>query len=583
MKKLLLLILLLAPVYANAAVPCVNVFYDRGPDGYWMGRAYATFLQNLLGHFPEFRQIVSPIELYRKGDIEACTATIYLGSYFENKIPQEFLDDFRKAKKNVAWLGYSIWKLGEADMTRLFAHKYVAQTTLDTKNLDQEGNPTFYRWIEYKGEEFRKYSATRDGQFFAPFEQTELARTGPGIAQELAWARHGATGKRIPYALRAGNRFYVADIPFSFMHEADRYLIFTDLLFDILGAKPRNKERLALLRIEDVHAFTPLAELYKTAEVLERQQVRAHYSLIPFFFDPFRVYDRPAESDFVPMDRMPEFAQFLREQKARGARFIWHGVTHQHGRERNPHDGASGSDFEFWDAVKNKPVAEDSADWVLNRLLDGVSTWRAAGLDAPNLWLTPHYQASPLDYVIFGKVFPWNIGRVIYFNNYIYGLPPEPAGNKLWIRDDNAVSASLRANYFKNLEVAILAERWNGQFFPYEIYGDVYGQRLLPENLGNSQPFTNRHVIQPRSVQEMVADAKRNLVLRDAWASFFYHPFLLESHESGGRGEYPGDPAELEYLVSGVKALGYRFVDAEEFIRSKNAFRPEPVYRELEK
>lgn len=66
-----------------------------------------------------------------------------------------------------------------------------------------------------------------------------------------------------------------------------------------------------------------------------------------------------------------------------------------------------------------------------------------------------------------------------------------------------------------------------GQIYPYEIYGDIYRQKIIPENLGTVVPPQNAQVKFPRSVENMLADAKRNLVLRDVWAAMFYHPFWM--------------------------------------------------------
>src|SRR5271170_7420124 len=43
-----------------------------------------------------------------------------------------------------------------------------------------------------------------------------------------------------------------------------------------------------------------------------------------------------------------------------------------------------------------------------------------------------------------------------------------------------------------------------------------------------------------------IADAQRNLVVRDGWASFFYHTYDSISY--------------LEQTVTGLKSLGYTFV-----------------------
>jgi uncharacterized protein YdaL len=568
---------------SEAATPkCVNIFYDRSPDSsYWMGRTYATFVQNLMGHFPEYQQIVSPIELYKKGSVDSCAATIYLGSYFDNKIPPAFLKDVAATRSRVAWLGYNIWQLAPETQKALFGHEYQGLTTLDYSRKNLLGEPTFFKNVHYKGEVFWKYgkfSKEVPGEFVAGFEMSILRSEGGNGAEVMAEAAHNGSGERLPYIVRKGVKFYVADIPFSFMHEADRYLVFADVLFDILGEKPRHNAKPAFLRIEDIHPLVPLSYLYSVKNALLKHQVPINISLIPIFFDPLKEFSREDSQEFVTMTQVPEFMQFIREVQESGGTMIWHGTTHQLDRRRNPHSGVSGDDFEFWDAVNGRPLENDSVDFVLDRLDAGFYDLEKAGI-FPKIWLTPHYQASPLDYMIFARVFPWNVGRVIYFNHNAK-MPAPMRQDDIWYSKKNASAEARtrRLDYFQNFQVEIQSDRWSGQMFPYEIYGDVYGQRILPENLGNSQPTENNHVVQPRSVREIVADAKRNLVLRDVWGSFFYHVQLLNTDADGGRGRFPGDPEELEYLIIELKKLGYRFVDLNEFTENNRLMRPEPIY-----
>lgn len=574
---------------------CVRIYYDRSktPDSYWIGRTYAMFTQNLLGHFPEWQQIVSPIELYQVGEIETCEATIYLGSYFENTIPKAFFDDFAKTKRRVAWAGYSIWQYSPAELSRLFGHQYSGLTTLELGKTDAEGRPAFFRDVIYKGETFPKFGDfvkldpsvwQSESEFRAGYEQVKLVpsqnfadRKG---AKVLAETRHSLTAEKIPYVVQKDNRFYFADVPFSYMHESDRMLVFADLLFDILDEKPRHNGRYAVVRIEDIHPMIPLFEMDDILRVLREEKVPVTISLIPLFFDPLFRADRPQGEELVTMDRHVGFMDMIRQLQKEKATFIWHGVTHQYGRQQNPHDGVSGSDFEFWDAINNRPVQEDSAAWALDRLEDGWFTLLKAGIH-PTIWLTPHYQASTVNYGVFAKVFPWNVGRVIYYNHRLEGAKLGIPERDLWFDPKRPGNSKNRFDALGGLKATVEFDRWNGQIFPYEIYGDVHGQRLIPENLGNSQPFISTHVVRTRSVKEIIADAKRNLVLRDAWASLFYHSFLVGTIESGGRGGFPGDPSELRYIVREIKKLGYHFINLEDWTRKNTGpIRPEPIVRD---
>lgn len=580
-KKTLIFPLLLTILFIfqsrelSALVPsqsCIAIYYDKVDENYQFGEVYATFLQNLLGHFPEFLQVITPIEDYQSGDIERCQSTIYLGSYFENKIPKAFFDDFLTTKKHVAWAGYNIWNYSQDDQLKLFGHTYSHLTTLDQENLDPDGLPSFYKFVDYKGETFDKFSKwveTKSGRVFAaPFEQVALIPDSQFQTniEVLATARHSATQKQLPYIIRNKNKFFIADIPFSYAHESDRYLVFADLLFDILNVPPRHQKPLAVVRIEDVHPLTSIKDLYLLEQVFKQENIPLHISLVPIFYDPLQRYSTNASQEFVPMVRHQPFMSWLKRAKGDGAQFIWHGVTHQYKKMANPHSGISSDDFEFWNAIENKPIQEDSVSFVLRRMELGKLYLDQAQI-YPQVWLTPHYQASALDYYMFAQLFSWNIGRVIYYLNEMQGLDnlPFAQGNGI-IHLPGKEGQSFRENHFKDLRVSTKGN-WFGQLFPYEIYGDVYGQRLIPEILGNPQPFTSDHVWYPRSLKQILSDAKRNLVLRDCWASLFFHPYLLTDLVNDGIGEYPGDTRPLTHLLREIKEMGYQFVSLEKFIK----------------
>ncbi len=552
-----------APAAAKAPDgKCVQVFYDRSKDpGHHIGRTAAMFLENLLGHFREFRTLVAPIEDYVPGQIERCHATFYIGTYFDNAIPEAFLEDFATTGRRVAWLGYSIWQLKPQRLERALGVKYLRLTTLDNAKRDAKGRPTFYRQIAYKGETFEKYGEFRPGSkdtFDAPFEMAALQIV---VAQTeiLATAIHNGDGSRLPYAIRSRNRFYVADVPFSFTHESDRYLVFADLLFDILGAPPRHKKRYALFRIEDVSASTSPAALAWIMKIAWPLKITPHIALIPVFADPFGVLGRKTTKGVrIADDR--KFQRTLRFLERAGARFIWHGVTHQLDDLKNP-KGVSGYDFEFWNVGANAPAPGDSARFVLDRLDRGWSSMRAAGI-RPKIWEVPHYACSATDYLVFARVFSWNIGRIRYLPFAASGLPAEspPA---LWYEASGLAGRKLRRKLLGQVAAATSGP-YEPQFFPYETYRDVYGQSVLPENLGYVDYLDSPPGVNPIDV--MLANARRNRVLRDTWASFYFHPFFMQR---------PGAPADLKRLLKGLQAMGYEFVDLERFVeRRRWAKRP---------
>lgn len=569
---------------------CVQVFYDSSADPtYKFGRTHALMLTNLLGHFPEYQRIVGPIELYKKGNLERCHATFYIGAVYNNVLPVDFLLDYKTTTRQIVWLGYNFWQLG-SDFESTFGYKDYIFTTLDYTNRTSDGKPGFFRDILYKGETFPKFSTWSSAPppvttippnsppgplppppaeiLVAAFEVTKLSNKTTAVSEIMAETKNSFTNEIIPWAIKAGNKFYVAETPFSFIHEADRYFVFADLIFDFLKVAPKHNSKNALLRLEDIHAYVELNYLDEAVQILKSNSVIPHISIIPIFKDPLFSTDRIDKRVEIRMEEVPDFITLIQRYKAEGSVFIWHGVTHQYHDIKNPFTGASGDDYEFWDITKNSPVAEDSLSFVLEKLNNGFDSLAKFSIN-PKVWLTPHYHASALDDVLFGEIFKWIVGRGVYSDPKITGL--SASGSLKPINFDLTDISNVQKNrleYFQNLKVSTAPEfKLFGQLFSYEIYGNINGENVIPENLGNIQPYLSNQVVNTRNVDKVLEDAKRNLVLRDVWASVFYHPFLLDPLLNSENVDLT-KPKDLDRLVKGLKTLGYKFVNLDEYAAS---------------
>lgn len=559
---------------------CVQVFYDNSTDpAFQFGRQHSLMLLNLLGHFPEYQQILGPIEKYKKGNLERCRASFYIGTVFGNKLPPEFISDYKTTSRQVAWMGYNFWQLGP-DFEKTFGYRDYVFTTLDYTNRTADGKPSYFRDVLYKGETFFKISVwspsatpaaptpAPDQTLLAAFEVAKLTNKVSDASVVLAQTKHSFTNEVIPWALKSGNKFYISESPFSFMHEADRYFVFADLLFDILNVEPKHNAKNALLRIEDIHAMVDLKYLDEAITILKRNMVTPHIMIVPIFRDPLFSISREGDTRIeIRMEDVPQFSALIERYKSEGSVFIWHGITHQYQNIKNPFTGASGDDYEFWDSTKTLPIAEDSASYVLDKFENGFNSLKKFGI-APKVWVTPHYHGSALDNVMFGELFSWIIGRGVYSDAAITGLKKPDPTKPLHFDENTEASAQNRRDFFAGLSVvAPAAQRQFGQFYPYEIYGNIYGQSVVPENLGNVQPFLSNQVVATRNVARILEDAKRNLVLRDVWASVFYHPFLLDGNLNPENKDAT-KPKDLERLVIGLKALGYKFVNLDNYVAS---------------
>jgi len=229
----------------------------------------------------------------------------------------------------------------------------------------------------------------------------------------------------------------------------------------------------------------------------------------------------------VNLSQATNLKKSLDYARQRGAEIVMHGFTHQYGTMRNPHTGVSGDDYEFWNIVDNTPFPEDSASWALGRLYNGLSDLRSNGY-TPVAWEAPHYQQSAITSRSAPLLFGTTYQRVVYYT-------------------------ADKPNFF-----APVAKDFSlGQYYPYVIRKDYYGQYVIPENLGNIEYDIS--TIDPTSNYNYTADdiltnAKYALAVRDGMASYFFHPFWLEP-ELG----VPG-LEDFKKTVEGITQLGFTWV-----------------------
>jgi uncharacterized protein YdaL len=319
------------------------------------------------------------------------------------------------------------------------------------------------------------------------------------------------------------------------MSESDRMLVFADLLFPALAPTAAASSR-AAVRLEDVNPTSDPATLRRIADYLSGQAVPFTVGVIPEYDDPKGAFSGGVPQK-ITLAQRPTLVAALKYMVARGGTLIQHGTTHQFSNLDNPYNGVTGDDFEFYrsrcSTTQNPPYNFRAAgcqitDWVIllgalpgdstsgtaSRVSTGRALFGAAGLATPTVFETPHYSATAADYAGMRQVYPTRYERELFFGGVFTG-------------------ATDPSHVF-------------GQFFPY-VVNDVYGTKVLPENLGNYEPelFNNNP---PRSPADIVANARANLVVTQGVASFFFHP------------DYP--LSQLQAIVTGIKGLGYRFVAA---------------------
>ncbi|HEX8644088.1 MAG TPA: DUF2334 domain-containing protein [Allosphingosinicella sp.] len=470
----------------------------------------AALAGNLAGRFgrARFRSFAQ----YHGGDLAAHEAAIVVPG--DAPPPQTLVADIRRAARPVIWVGRGV--------ESVFADRRFAAA-----QGWSPASPAAAEWVavRYKQREF-----PRDLRVEAMAAVPQIANPERVTIHAVAI---GHDGREAPWAVRSGNLFYVAESPFSYAHEDDRYLVFADLLYEALAPGTAERHR-AMLRIDGVGPDSNPRRIRGLADLLAEEGVPFSIAVYDTYRDPLGRHSngRPIG---LGLGQRPQIVAALRYAVSRGATLVAHGHTHQTDTRHNPNGRVSGGDFEFFAAdledgafALRGPLAEDGVPHWRARFAASARTWRRSGLGRPALFTTPHHAASAQAYAAARERYVARYERSLYFRGEATTGRPDYSGG------------------------------WTSQFFPYEVV-DLRGDFIVPENLGSVGAGSGR------GANRLIAAAERNLAVRDGFASFYF-PW----HE---------DPEALRAVVRGVKGLGYRFVAPGEVLRDAPAHAADAVRR----
>jgi uncharacterized protein YdaL len=484
------------------------VLYDTTGQWGWLGELYAIMSANLASHFGSWTAM--PVVSYTSGTLKEYTAGIYIGSTYGEPIPNAFLDDVYGTTIPVIWAYDNIWQLtarypGFSSVYGWnwweFDFSSVAEVNYP---LPPSTRPT---------QQLKRYAANAAGIMnYASISSnvTVLANCVRSDSSTFPWALR-STGPN------GGSLTYIGENPLVYLSEGDRYLAFCDLLFDALAANTPVQHR-ALVRLEDIDPTYNTATLKSVGSWLKSQNVPFGFQIIPYYLDPL---DANGLGTNITLQSNPAMVSMIKYLQSQGGTMMCHGYTHQYDSVANPYSGVTGDDCEFYRITMNRdyslnfqgPVAEDSLAWAESRFSAAQQLYKAAGFTMPQFVTFPSYAASATDYAAANGFFTTATERRLYFTGLLSGQP---------------------INY----------TQFAGQYMPYTVR-DVYNMKVLADTLGGIEP--QPYFSYPaRLPADIIADAQRNLVVRDGWASFFYHTYDSISY--------------LKQTVTGLKSLGYTFV-----------------------
>ncbi|MBF0315839.1 MAG: DUF2334 domain-containing protein [Oligoflexia bacterium] len=570
------------------------LYYDEEDEKDLIGAIHVRMLANLIGGFPKWQAVWKKLHKYVSGDLFRCQTAFYIGTNYTAKVPDSFLHDsaIYSQTHHLTWMNYKIWDYLEHYKAMMSSNASTAITTttpplsplgFEYVKIDQplttpsetNEDPGFFRYFDYKGESFFKLAMwSKESKRFASSPELVEVKLASGIdplkLQVLSWARHSKLADRtIPYVIRqfnqaGGSLFYFADSPFSYSHYEDRYMIFTDILWDILKEEAPKGPKMALVRLEDISVISEKKYVLWAIDYLAARKIPFSLAVIPFYSNvfPSRFSYSPV---WKPISDYPDSIGILQYAKARNADFVFHGVAHQAGNYIGGYMGITGSDFEFWMFPENVPLPNDSTDFILDLLEKGEHIFHKLGIK-PVAWENPHYACSVLDSILFGKVFEWNYHRSLYFKTHIQQEGALQPRHRMFECLSEECRSDRRARA-REIKVESDISEFGGQIFPYTIYKDIYGQSIIPETLGFID-YTAYRADTWRPVSnhlDILRRAKKLKVIRGAVASFFWHPSVLNGNglyylDSPGSYEAMNNGKKtLTEIIEGLQKMGYVF------------------------
>ncbi len=472
------------------------------------------------------------VDDYKAGRMNDFDAVLFMGSSGSTRVPNSLSADVLAGKTPVMWAGANLEQVAARAPNR-FRSTYGWDPTRPQpdKLLRPDG-------VRYKGQ-----VVGRD------VKQNPLGIRVPHITDDakvkvLAESVCGkdactADAANPPWAIRSANLTYVGEVPFSYTKENDRYLVYSDLLYDLLAPNTEPIKQ-ASVRLEDVSPVSKPDDIRRYADYLSSQGIPFQIAVIPRYLDPEGVFNEGRPTS-VTLSEAPRVVEALKYAQSKGGVLIQHGTTHQLSSIENPYNGVTGDDYEFFRAICSPegenaevqpsdhvkcetdtpvhligPPDRDVIAGHKARIQHGRDLFKEAGLELPTIFETPHYAGSSNSYRAMRELYTMRYSRDEYADGLLTGKPS--TGDNIGMR------------------------------IPYRAM-DPFGSIVLPENVGNYAPQSySGHEV--RDVNLLVNNARANLVVRESTASFFFHPFL---------------PVErLEEIVNGIRGLGYTFVPATE-------------------
>ncbi|WP_248930336.1 DUF2334 domain-containing protein [Paenibacillus hamazuiensis] len=297
-----------------------------------------------------------------------------------------------------------------------------------------------------------------------------------------------------------------------------------------------NMPKFVIMRLEDIGpggqygSVEQLGKLRAVLELLQKNNAAYHLAVIPRWID----YPADGSRYDVSLDQtnnpyVQAFDRLLQQSVQSGAVLGMHGYTHQVGsvrRDDGHHESGIGNEFN-----ENNMEETTTAAFAYPRLQEGLRILEAAGFQ-PTFWEAPHYRSTAEQDAMFRNYFGLN------YQAEVQAHRGAPAAFYMNERNTGYGVSTLGAAYVPT---------------PFDYIAYNKDEKVILDRLGKSDNIN----------------------------SFFYHPFLEFKHlipvtDSEGNPVirdglpeyvYPAqDKSNLQKLLAGLKAKGYRFYSIHDYV-----------------
>ncbi len=330
----------------------------------WLEAAYQTKVQVL------YQEGV--YEAYQSGLYRDFDVLIYYATDYQQSPPPELIKDIfegeGRTKKKVVWIGYHLDKV----------QAYLRLYGLSYGTLSGGNEPGKLLYLDSGV----SYDLRNPDCISVEVINDDLARVRATVDD----APIIVSAKQTYYPEDGECFYFVGFHPTSYIAPFGAHLVFCDILNEVYGIE---RGKIALVRLEDIHAFTDSQQLLSITGFLRSERVPFTLALIPVYVGGDEIEIR------LSQDR--DFRIKVKNALLDGGEIVLHGATHQY-------DEVTAVDYEFWDEKTGTPIG--GTEYAEQRVADALMEIEFSGL-RPYLagWETPHYKADEEAYTVFERYF----------------------------------------------------------------------------------------------------------------------------------------------------------------------------------